>query len=114
MKNKMMICLLTYFLIGTLIISIIACGKSQNELIGKWQCDESTSYDGKKVTLEIFDNKTFRSNKIMFNSGNWYILKDGRIQINSSLGQIVIANVKGNKLQIEFAGYIEIYHKIKE
>lgn len=99
--------LLTFLLIGTIIISPIACGKSGNELIGKWKCDEQ-----KKVILEVFDNKTFKSNNPRFESGHWDILKDRRIQFTDNIGKIVTGSITGGKLRLEFADYIENYKKI--
>jgi len=58
MKKRMSV-LLSVLLIGTLIISHVACAQAKENIVGKWQW-QSGSDNIDSGILEIYDNNTFK------------------------------------------------------
>lgn len=120
--KRMAYLLLSFSFILMLISNILACSNSKvnpsaalkEKIIGKWK---SQSGGENAPMLEIFDNNTFKWSGHMMVSGNWDVLKDGRIQFRGAMGDIAIGKLPNGKLQIEFSGdRYEYYnrHKVYE
>jgi hypothetical protein len=115
MKKRMSV-LLSVLLIGTVIISHVACAQAKENIVGKWQW-QSGSDNIDSGILEIYDNNTFKGlgRYILGGNGNLDLLKDGRIQFRDTMGNMLIGKLADDKLQIETPGNkYEYYNRYKK
>ena len=108
MKNKKISVLLPIFVIGALMISLLACGDQSNKIIGKWefireQPDRGNTWQVGKIT-EFFDDGSYMHLGRSSPDQKWNVLKDGRIKIQ--LGdRTIFPVIQGDNLFLEYPNF---------